>query len=185
MSQRTRVANVTGHRTKASYSIAFKMKGVDFSKMLCPDGKAVRNTGAAKVLGADKKCIIEWSKLEVELDKGTKKSKRAEKIRKQKPGRKASTAEVEEELCEYINIQRKQHLGVGRHEVLNKLMKLKSDALGGLSKGDNPEEVENFDHRVNKCYSGFRKWHNFLIRYRTSVGESFWKASRGKRGRRG
>ena len=42
---------VTGHGAKASYSIASKLKTVEFSKMLCPDGKAVGNTCAAKVLG--------------------------------------------------------------------------------------------------------------------------------------
>ena len=40
---------VTGHGTKASYPIASKLKAVEFSKMLCPDGKAVGNTGTAKV----------------------------------------------------------------------------------------------------------------------------------------
>ena len=99
------------------------------------------------------------------------KSKRAGEIRKMHPGRKTSTAEVEEELCEYINIQRKQHLGVGRREVLNKLVELKPDALGGRPKADNPEEVEKIDYRVNKWYSGFRIKHNFSIRRSTSVGQ--------------
>ena len=73
------------------------------------------------------------------------------------PSRKDSTAEMEEELCEYINIQRKQRLNVGRREMLNKLTELNPDALRGLTKGDNSEGVDKNDHRVNKWYSGFHK----------------------------
>ena len=123
--------------------------------MLSPNGKAVDRTSATKMIGVATKRIIEWSKQEAELGKEAKKYKRAGQIRKIHPGRQASTDEVEEELCEYIDIQPKQHLGVGRREILNKLMELKPDALGGLPKGDNPEEVKSFDHRVNKWYSAF------------------------------
>ena len=132
------------------------------------------------MLDVDKKRIIDWSKKEAELDKEAKKSKRAGKIRKLHPGRKASITEVEEELCEYINIQRKQNLGMGKREVLNKLMEFKPDALGGLPKSDNPEEVEKNYHRVNKRYSGFHKRYNFSIRRRTSVGQKLPEGFEGK-----
>ena len=59
-------------------------------------------------------------------------------------------------------------------------MELKLDALEGLPKGDNPKEVEKFDHRVNKWYSGFCKRPNFSIRYCTSVGEKLPKGFEGK-----
>ena len=171
----------TGHEMKASYPIVSKLKAVEFSKMFCPDGMTVGNTGAAEVLGVDNKhIIIELSKQKAELDKEAKKSERAGQICKMHPGRKASTAEVEEKLSEYINIQRKQHLGVGRREVLSKIMELKPDALGGLPKGDNVEEVEKFDRRVNKRYSGFRKRPNFSIRRLSSIGQKLPKGFEGK-----
>lgn len=48
-------------------------------------------------------------------------------------GAKASTANIDQALEDYINEQRKGHGGCGRNEVLNKLLKLKPDALGGLA----------------------------------------------------
>ena len=83
-----------------------------------------------------------------------------------------STADIEEALEDYINEQRKQHRGCGSKEIMNKLLKLKPDALGGLPATVRPEEALAFSD-VFKCwYQRFPKRRGFSIRRRTSVDQN-------------
>ena len=50
-----------------SYSIGDKVKAAGFTRVLCEDGKPVGNHGAAKVLGVNKRRIIEWGREEEKL----------------------------------------------------------------------------------------------------------------------
>ena len=75
---------------------------------------------------------------------------------------------------DYINKQRKEHRGCGKNEVTRKVLKLKPDALGGLSATATPDEVLNIQDRFNSWYQRFRKRRGFSIRRRTSVDLS-WK----------
>ena len=59
-------------------------------------------------------------------------------------GKEASTADVDQALEDYINEQRKEHRGCGSAEVMNKLLEIKPDALGGLPAIATPKEAEEF-----------------------------------------
>ena len=48
---------------------------------------------------------------------------------------------------DYINEKRKEHRGCGENEVMKKVLKLKPDALSGLSATATPDEVLNFQDR--------------------------------------
>ena len=69
----------------------------------------------------------------------------APKVSRAKPlnaGKEVSTADVDQALESYINEQRKEHRGCGRAEVMNKLLEIKPDALGGLPANATPKEAE-------------------------------------------
>ena len=85
-------------------------------------------------------------------------------------GKDASTADVDQALEDYTNEQRKQHHGCGSAEVMNKLLEIKADALGGLPANGTPKEAEEFRARFNNWYQRFRRSQQFSIRRRTSVG---------------
>ena len=86
-------------------------------------------------------------------------------------GKEASTADVDQALEDYINEQRKEHRGCGSTEVMNKLLEIKPDALGGLPANATPKEAEEFRARFNNWYQRFRRRRQFSIRRRTSVGQ--------------
>ena len=89
------------------------------------------NHGAARVLGVSKKRIIDWVKAEAKrkgLVGTTPKVSRAKSII---AGKEASTADVDQALEDYINEQRTEHRGCGSVKVMNKLLEIKPDALGG------------------------------------------------------
>ena len=67
----------------------------------------------------------------------------------------ASTADIEEALDGYINEQREQHRGCGSKETMNKLLKLKPDALGGLQATTRPEEALAFSDKLKWWYERF------------------------------
>ncbi|CAN0001693.1 unnamed protein product, partial [Pylaiella littoralis] len=79
--------------------------------------------------------------------------------------------DVDQALEDYINEQRKEHRGCGNAEVMNKLLELKPDALGGLPATATPQEAEEFRAKFNNWYRRFRKRRGFSIRRRTSVGQ--------------
>ena len=89
------------------------------------------NAGAAKVLGVDRKRIIMWLRNEEKLKSKINANPKPSKAKQVHAGVTASTADIKEALDDYINEQRKQHRGCGSKEVMNKLLELKSDALGG------------------------------------------------------
>ena len=74
---------------------------------------------------------------------------------------------------DYINEQRKEHRGCGKNEVSRNVLKLKPDALGGLSATATPDEVLNFQDMFNTWYHRFRKRRGFSVRRRTSVDLSW------------
>ena len=80
---------------------------------------------------------------------------------------------------DYVNDQRKQHCGCGSEEVMNKLLELKPDALGGLPAGAKPDEALAFRAKFKNWYKRFRKRHRFSIRRRTSVGQKLPKGHEG------
>ena len=86
-------------------------------------------------------------------------------------GKDASTADVDQALEDCINEQRKEHRGCGSAEIMNKLLELKPDALGGLPANATPKEAEEFRARFNNWYQRFRRRRQFSIRRRTSVGQ--------------
>ena len=70
-----------------------------------------------------------------------------------------------------MNEQRKEHCGCGSAEVMNKLLEIKPDAVGGLPANATPKEEEQFRARFNNWYQRFRRRRQFSIRPRTSVGQ--------------
>ena len=95
------------------------------------------------------------------------------------PGVAPSTARVEEQLMDFINVQRKAHRGCGSREVMNKLLELKPDALGGLSATATPEEADGYRAKFNNWYRRFHARHGLSIRRRTSVGQKLPKGHEG------
>ncbi|CAM9878076.1 unnamed protein product, partial [Pylaiella littoralis] len=87
--------------------------------------------------------------------------------------------DVDQALADYINDQRKQHCGCGNAEVMNKLLEMKPDALGGLPANATAEEGLAYKVKFNKWYQRFRKRHRFSIRRHTSVGQKLSKGHEG------
>ena len=56
-----------------------------------------------------------------------------------------------------MNEQRKEHCGCGSAEVMNQLMEIKPDALGGLLANATPKEAEQFGARFDNWYQRFRR----------------------------
>ena len=115
---------------RGSYTIAFKLKAAAFTRVRCADGNSVGNHGAARVLGAAKKRIIEWVKAEAKLKCAVGITPKVSRAKSRNAGKEASTADVDQALKDYINEQRKEHRGCGSAEVMNKLLEIKPDALG-------------------------------------------------------
>ena len=129
------------------------------------------NHGAANVLGLNKRRIIEWVHEEETLEGKMKANPKVSNAKTLHAGGVASTVDVDQDLEDYINEQRKQHLGCRNREVMNKLLELKPDALGGLPATATSEEAEQFRARFNNWYQRFRRRRGFSIRRRTSVGQ--------------
>ena len=87
------------------------------------------------------------------------------KVKRVHAGVTASTADIEEVLNDYIN----KHRGCGSNEVMNKLLELKPDTLGGLPATARPEEALASSDKFKCWYQRFRKRRGFSIRRRTSV----------------
>ena len=98
---------------RGSYSIGDKVKAAGFTRVLCEDGKPVGNHGAAKVLGVNKRRIIEWVQEEEKLKGKMKANPKVSNAKTLHAGGVASTVDVGQDLEDYINEQRKQHLGCG------------------------------------------------------------------------
>ncbi|CAB1115320.1 unnamed protein product [Ectocarpus sp. CCAP 1310/34] len=146
---------------KGSYPIRFKLNAAAYTREICPcDDQPVGNNGAAKVLQG-----VTDPKLS--------------KAKQVHSGGKASTVDAEQALVDYINEQRKQHRGCGNREVMNKLLELKPDALGGMPANAKPEEALAFKVKFNSWYQRFRKRNGFSIRRRTSVGQKLPKGFEG------
>ena len=86
-------------------------------------------------------------------------------------GKEASTADVDQALEDYMNEQRKEHRGYGSAEVMNQLMEIKPDALGGLLANATPKEAEQFRARFDNWYQRFRRRPQLSICRHTSVGQ--------------
>ena len=164
---------------KGSYTLRFQLRAEKFTRALCPDGKPVGNNGAGKVLKVDRKRIITWVDEEQKIRGMIKSKPPLSKARAAHPGVAHSTADVEKELEDFINEQRKAHRGCGNREVVNKLLELKPDAPGGLSAPATPEEANQFRAKFNNWYQRFRKWRGFGIRRSTSVGQMLPKGHEG------
>lgn len=154
-----------GGKKRGSYPLSAKLNTVEFSRQLCSDGRPVGRTGAAKVLGVDKKRITEWIKDETKLKAHVENStKGADKCRSVNPGRAAYTAEVEENLRDWIRVMHEEHHGVVRQEVLDKVLQLKPNTCGGLPSSSDPTALRKFNRRFDKWYARFRKRHMLSIR---------------------
>ena len=70
-------------------------------------------------------------------------------------GKEASNADVDQALEDYINEQRNEHRGCGSAEVMNKLLEITPDALGGLPANATPKEAEEFRARSTTGTSVF------------------------------
>ena len=132
----------------------------------------MENAGAANVLGVDRKRIIMCLRDEEKPKSKISTNLKLSKAKHVHTGVTASTADIEESLEHHIMEQRKQHRGCGSKKVMNKLLKLKSDALGGLPATARPEEALNFSDTFKYCYQRFRKRRGFNIFRRTSVGQN-------------
>ncbi|CAB1097748.1 unnamed protein product [Ectocarpus sp. CCAP 1310/34] len=126
-----------------------------------------------------RKRIIEWLKQEEQLREKVSANPKLSKAKQVHSGGKASTVDAEQALVDYINEQRKQHRGCGNREVMNKLLELKPDALGGMPANAKPEEALAFKVKFNSWYQRFRKRHGSSIRQRTSVGQKLPKGYEG------
>ncbi|CAM9142931.1 unnamed protein product, partial [Pylaiella littoralis] len=146
-------------------------KAAAFTRVRCADGNPVGNGGAAKVLGVAKKRVIEWVRQDEKLKVVVASAPKRSRAKSLNVGVAASTADVDQALEDYINGQRKQHRGCGSAEVMNKLLALKPDALGGLPAHPTPKESEEFRVKFNNWYQRFRKRRGFSIRRCTSVGQ--------------
>ena len=156
---------------RGSYTNGFKLKAAAFTRVLCADGNPVGNGGAAKVLGVAKKRVIECVRQEEKLKVVVASAPKRSRAKSLNVGVAASTADVDQAQKGYINGQRKQHRGCGSAEVMNKLLALKPDALGGLPAHPTLKEAEEFRAKFNNWYQRFRKRRGFSIRRRTSVGQ--------------
>ena len=124
--------------------------------------------------------IIEWVEKEESLKAKVSANPKLSKAKQIHSGGKASTADVEQALVDYTNEQRKQHRGCGHQKkVMNKLLELKPDALGGLPANAKPEEALAFKVKFNSWYQRFRKRRGFSIRRRISVGQKLPKGHEG------
>eukprot|EP00904_Undaria_pinnatifida_P007305 jgi/Undpi1/3704/HiC_scaffold_16.g07074.m1 len=148
---------------RGSYTNGFKLKAAAFTRVLCADGNPVGNGGAAKVLGVAKKRVIEWVRQEEKLKVVVASAPKRSRAKSLNVGVAASTADVDQALEDYINDQRKQHRGCGSAEVMNKLLALKPDALGGLPAHPTPKEAEEFRAKFNNWYQRFRKRRGFMV----------------------
>ena len=157
---------------KGSYPIRFRLKAAALTRVLCADGQPVGNAGAANVLAVDRKRIIMWLRDEEKLKSKINANSKLSKAKQVHAGVTASTADIEEALGDYSDEQRKQHRGCGSKEVINKLLELKPDALGGLPATARPEEALAFSDKFKCWYQRFRKRRRFSIRWRTSVGQN-------------
>ncbi|CAB1102966.1 unnamed protein product [Ectocarpus sp. CCAP 1310/34] len=156
---------------KGSYPMRFKLKAVAFTRVLCEDGQPVGNSGAAKVLAVDRRRIITWVGEEATMKNLVKEKPKLSKAKSIHAGVAPPTAEVEQDLEDYINEQRREHRGCGSMEVMNKLLELKPDALGGLTAAASAEETLAFRTKFKNWYHRFRERHGLSIRRRTSVGQ--------------
>ncbi|CAB1096246.1 unnamed protein product [Ectocarpus sp. CCAP 1310/34] len=153
---------------KGSYSMRFKLKAATFTRVLCEDGQPVGNSGAANVLGVDRRRIITWVGEEATMKKLVKEKPKLSKAKSIHAGMAPMTAEVEQDLEDYINEQRREHRGCGSMEVMNKLLELKPDALGGLTAAASAEETLASRTKFKTWYHRFRERRGFSIRRRTS-----------------
>eukprot|EP00903_Cladosiphon_okamuranus_P022567 g20762.t1 len=135
---------------KGSYPIRFKLNAAAYTREICPcDGQRVGNNGAAKVLGVPRKRIIDWLKQEEQLREKVSANPKLSKAKQVHGGGKASTVDAEQALVDSTNEQRKQHRGCGNQEVMNNLLELKTDALGGMPANAKPEEALAFKVKFN------------------------------------
>ena len=148
---------------RGSYTNAFKLKAAEFTRVRCADGNPVGNHGASKVLGVAKKRIVMWVKEEAKLKSLIEATPKLSRAKSLNVGVAASTADVDQALEDYINEQRKQHLGCGNAEIMNKLLEIKPDALGGLPATATPKEAEEFRAKFNNWYQRFRKRRRFTV----------------------
>ena len=116
--------------------------------------------------------IIAWVKADAKLKGLVGTIPNVSRAKSFNAGKEASTADVDQALVDYINEQRKEHRGCGSAEVMNKLLEIKPDALGGLPANPTPKEGQEFRARFNNWYQGFRRRREFSIRRRTSVGQT-------------
>ena len=119
----------------------------------------------------ERKRIIMWFRDEEKLKSKINANPKLSKAKQVHAGVTASTADIDETLDDYINEQRKQHRGCGSKEVMDKLLELEPDALGGLPAIARAEEALAFSDKFKCWYQSFRKRRGFSIRRRTSVGQ--------------
>ncbi|CAB1102423.1 unnamed protein product [Ectocarpus sp. CCAP 1310/34] len=146
---------------KGSYPIRFKLNAAAYTREICPCDGQPR--------------IIEWLKQEEQLREKVSANPKLSKAKQVHSGGKASTVDADQALVEYINEQHKQHRGCGNREVMNKLLELKPDALGGMPANAKPEEALAFKVKFNSWCQRFRKRNGFSIRRRTSVRQKLPK----------
>ncbi|CAB1117081.1 unnamed protein product [Ectocarpus sp. CCAP 1310/34] len=143
---------------KGSYPVGSKLKAVAFTRVVCEDGKPVRNSGAAKVLVVLRRRIVEWVRDEESLRANVSANPKLSKAKQIHAGGKASTADIEEALVEFINDQRKHHVGCAKPK---------------------PEGALAFKSKFKSWYQRFRKRNKLSIRRRISVDQKLPKGHEG------
>ncbi|CAB1107081.1 unnamed protein product [Ectocarpus sp. CCAP 1310/34] len=121
----------------------FKLTAAEFTRVLCEDGQPVGNSGAAKVLGVDRRRVITWIGEEATMKKLVKEKPKLSKAKSIHVGMAPTTAEVEQDLEDCINEQLAASAG----------------------------EILAFRTKFKNWYHCFRERHGFSIRRRTSVGQ--------------
>ena len=158
---------------RSSYEIPQKLKVLEYSRLVCADGNVVGNRGAAAVFGLTPKILRNWAKQEGELKSSMEKagSYHAGAAKTLGKGGKATTAEVEEEIVDEINILAKQGIAVNQDLVMAKLLSVTPTWRGGLPGDDKPQKAEKFRKQFGRWYYRFIKRQRFSIRRKTSVGQ--------------
>lgn len=153
----------TGQTGRSSYEISFKLNAIAYARVMCADGKAVGNRGAANRLGVSVKRIREWVKDEQAMKDALSSGVLTTKARSMGGGRKSSTAHLEQDIVDYINLLRKRHLAVNHDVVMSKLLSLDPTALGGLPSATDPTGLDKFREKFRSWYLRFKRRNGLSI----------------------
>lgn len=167
---------------RGSYTVGFKLNAAAFTRVLCPDGKPVGNAGAAKVLGVDRRRIVAWVNEEENIKCKIKSKPSLSKAKSLHAGLRPSTADIDQELEDYINERRRNHRDCGSREVMHKLLELKPDVFGGLAATATRDEVTEFNGKFASWYTRFRKRRGLSVRRHTNAARELSEGHEGDTG---